>query len=192
MQGVLSLAVQTVVAPRDVARLLLSIRPGREALATAFALVVVLNALVFQGSRLLMPGPVPPLLGNPVSFLVLQGGTLALTALALTWTARLFDGRGRFEEVALLLIWMQGLRVLVQAALMLILPLSAGLGTLALAVGTAVGVWILLNFLDEVHGLGSLFKAALVLMLGVIAMAFALSVLLALAGVTPNEMTTNV
>lgn len=44
--ALLSLAWQTIVAPREVARLLISLRLSREVLLTGFALVVVLNALI--------------------------------------------------------------------------------------------------------------------------------------------------
>jgi hypothetical protein len=192
--AILSLAVQTVVAPRDVARLLLALRPGTEALWTGFALVVVLNTLVFSASHLLTPGPVPmPLpLGNPAIFAAMQATVLAATIAALTWMGGLFGGRARLADMALLLIWMQALRVIAQAALAVILPLAPGLGTLAFMAITGLGLWILLNFIDEAHGLGSLLKAGAVAGLGLLAMAFALSVVLALAGVDPNGMAMNV
>lgn len=189
MNGFLRLAVQTVTAPRDVARLLLSIRPGREALLTGFALVVVLNALVFSASQLLSPAPMPAAFSNPAVFAAMQAAVLGATILALTWTGRLLGGRARLEEVALLLIWMQALRVLAQALLMLLIPASTVLGAAVFMALTVVGIWILLNFLDEAHEFGGLLKAAAVVGLGLLAMAFALSILLALAGVDPNGMT---
>lgn len=192
--GILSLAAQTVVSPRDVARLLLSIRPGTEALWTAFALVVVLNTLVFSASHLLAPVPVPGVLANPAVFAAMQAAVLASTIAALTWVGGLFGGTARLRDMALLLIWMQALRVLAQAlmALVLPLPLAPVLGTGVFMAITGLGLWILLNFIDEAHGLGSLLKAGAVAGLGLLAMAFALSIVLALAGVDPNGMALNV
>ncbi len=189
MDGYLKLALQSVTNPREVAALLLSIRPNREALLTAFALVVVLNTLVFSGSVLLAPGTVPAFLTNPVAFLAMQAVVLAGSILGFTGVGRIMGGRGRLEEVALLMIWMQGLRVLVQLALLVLTPLSPGLSGMATMAATAIGVWILINFLDEVHELGNLLKAVAVMILGVLAMAIALSLLLAFAGVTPEGMT---
>tara|TARA_R100000750_G_C2329663_1_gene89663 strand:- start:65 stop:649 length:585 start_codon:yes stop_codon:yes gene_type:complete len=188
-EAFLKLALQSVTNPREVAALLLSIRPGREALWTAFALVVVLNALIFSASLLMDPTGVPTLLSSPVMLLVLQGAALAGSILALTWAGRLFGGKARIEEIALLMIWMQALRILVQGALLLIIPVSlvlAGLGTMA---ATALGVWIAVNFLDEAHELGGPLRALAVLVLGMFAMAFAVSLLLTLAGVTPEGIT---
>lgn len=189
LDGFLRLALQTVTNPREVAALLLSIRPRREALWTAFALVVVLNAMVFSGSLLLDPTGVPSLLSNPVILLVLQGGALAGIILALTWTGRLFGGKARIEEIALLMIWMQGLRILIQGAMLLVIPISLTLAGLVTMAATALGVWIAVNFLDEAHGLGGPLRALAVLVLGMFAMAFAVSLLLTLAGVTPEGMT---
>jgi hypothetical protein len=189
LDGFLKLALQSVTNPREVAALLLSIRPSREAIWTAFALVVVLNALIFSASMLLTPGPVPAFMVNPVSFLLLQGGTLAGTILAFAYVGRLLGGRARLEEIALLMIWMQALRVLVQLGLLVIMPVSALLAGLVTMVASGFGVWIVVNFLDEAHELGGLLRALAVLILGVLAMAFGLSLLLTLAGVSPQGMT---
>ncbi|MGP6088882.1 YIP1 family protein [Antarctobacter jejuensis] len=189
IDGYLKLALQSVTNPREVAALLLSIRPNREALLTAFGLVVVVNTLVFSSSVLLAPGTVPAFLASPMVFLAMQAVVLAGSILGFTGVGRIMGGRGRLEEVALLMIWMQGLRVLVQIALLILTPLSPGLAGLATMAATALGVWILINFLNEVHELGSLIKAVAVMILGVLAMAFALSLLLAFAGVTPEGMT---
>ncbi|MBV7393655.1 YIP1 family protein [Mameliella sediminis] len=188
LDGFLRLAAQSVTNPREVAALLLSIRPNREALWTAFALVVVLNALLFSASILVDPSSVPPFLSSPVAFLVMQGGALAASILALTWVGRMFGGRAKVEEIALLLIWMQGLRVLVQAATLLLVPVSLSLAGLLTMVATGLGVWIAVNFIDEAHGLGGLLRALAVLVLGMLAMAFAVSILLTLAGVSPEGM----
>lgn len=189
LDGYLRLALQSVTNPREVAALLLSIRPNREALLIGFALVVVLNTLVFSSSVLLAPGAIPAFLASPVVFLVMQSVVLGGTILGFTGVGRIMGGRGRLEEVALLMIWMQGLRVMVQVVLVLLTPVSPGLAGLATLAATALGVWILVNFLDEVHELGNLLKAVAVMILGVLAMAFALSLILAVAGVGPEGMT---
>lgn len=190
----LKLAVQTVTDPRSVARLLLSIRPGTEALLTGFALVVVLNAVVFSASLLLSPpqATVPALFSSPVGFMLTQTVTLGGTIVALAVMGRWFGGAGGLPEVAVLMIWMQALRVLVQAAMLVIAPISAMLGGLVFLATAIVGFWILLNFVDEAHEFGSLGRAFLVLVLGMLALGFALSIILTMAGVTPEGMMGNV
>ncbi len=194
VQGFLNLAWQSVVAPREVAALLLSIRPSREALGTAFALVVVMNALVFAGSLLVTPpsDALAPALGDPMLFMVFMAFSLVAMTLALTWAGRALGGTGRMEEVALLIIWLQALRVLVQTGLLVLLPLSATLSAFVVMAASALGIWILLNFIAEVHELDGLGKAALVLVFGVLGMALGLTLILSLLGITPYGVTSNV
>ncbi|MDA7426000.1 YIP1 family protein [Thalassococcus lentus] len=186
--GFLGLALQTIKAPRDVARLLLSARLSSEALWTAFALVVVLNTLVFSATIALMPQDGFGLLGNPVAFMVVQAAALAGAVIAIASIGRAMGGKADLAQVAVLLIWLQSLRVLAQAALMIIgiasQPLAAGL-----ALGVSVlGIWLSMNFIDEAHELGSLFKSAGVLILALMALAVGLSLLLSLLGVVPQGM----
>lgn len=189
-QAFLSLAVQTVTAPREVARLLLSLNLSRQVLGLCFGLVVVLNALVFSvADQLLGETPGGGLLGVPLVFFALQGLTLLATIMFMTWVGAMLGGDGRIDEVAVLLIWLQALRVLVQAILLVILPISAQLGALIILLTSAAGVWILINFIDEAHRFDNLFKAGLVLILGIFGMAIALSIVLATLGITPNGLT---
>ena len=191
IQGFLSLAVQSITAPRQVARLLLAINPSREALITGFALVTVLNALTYGASTVLSGGDAM-LAIRPTLFLFLQGATLAGTIVAVTFAGRGIGGAGRLEDVALLMIWLQALRVLVQGFILLLLPISVELGSLVVGIATVLGIWIAVHFVDEAHGFGNLWRAVLALILGVVATVFALSILLALAGVNPNGVTSHV
>ena len=187
LQGYLGLAAQSVTAPREVARLLLSQHFPREVLLTAFALVCVLNTMLYCVSLLLPIGAGnAPLVIAPAAFLVLQALTLAGTIGALTLAGRMLGGRAEIPQVALLMIWMQGLRVLVQAAFVLVAPVVPAMGSLLILGATALGVWIAVNFLDEAHGFDTLLRALMTLILGVLGMAIALSVLLTLLGVVPN------
>ena len=192
--GLLSLAWQTVYAPRDVARLLLSLRLGREALLLAFGAVVVLNTLLFGISAQVNPPDdlLRPILGQPVIFLLTLAGTLGVTAIALTWTGRALGGTGRIEDVGLLLIWLQALRLLVQVALVGIVPLAPGLAGVVVVAAAMLGVWILVQFLDEAHGFGSPVKAALVLLAGMTGMAIGLMFFLTLIGATTMGLNSNV
>lgn len=189
-QGLLTLAVQTVTMPREVAQWLLSLRLNREALGTAFGLVVVLNALIFSiADQFLAETPGAGLLGVPMVFLAIQGLTLLATILFMTWVGGIMGGTARLEEMAVLLIWLQALRVLVQAGLVIILPLAPALGGLVILLTSAAGVWIIIHFIDEAHGLNNLFKALLVLIFGIFGMAVALSIVLAMLGITPDGLT---
>lgn len=187
LNGYFNLAWQSVTNPRDIAQLLLSIRLGSEALATAFALVVVLNGIVFAATATLTPDEAAPLaLASPMVFMALQAATLAVTIATLTWTGRWLGGVGNYRDVAVLLIWLQGLRVVAQAIILALLLIAPAFGGLAVLIVTAIGVYISVNFIDEVHGLDNMFKALAALVLGVVLMAIVLSILLTIIGVAPQ------
>ncbi|WP_146591608.1 YIP1 family protein [Puniceibacterium confluentis] len=184
--ALLQLGWHSVIAPREVARLLLSLRPSHEVLLLGFALVVVLNALVFGAATLLSPSAAGTglVMISPVIFLLTLSGALGATVLALTWTGRALGGRARIEDIALLLIWMQALRLVVQVAMLVIVPLSTGLAALLVVAASAAGVWILVHFLDEAHHFASPLRALLVLLLGVTGTALGLALFLSLIGAT--------
>lgn len=185
--GLLSLAWQTVIAPREVARMLLGLHLSREALLTGFGLVVALNALLVGlmqlGGEL---GSVGGLMPVPMGLLLAV--MLAGSIVTLTWAGRSFGGTARLEDVAVLLIWLQGLRALAQLGVALIGAVSGGLAVLLVLVALCVGLWILVAFLDEAHGFGSPLKALLVLILATLALLAALMMIASLVGGMPNGM----
>lgn len=193
-QGLLSLAWQSVVAPREVARLLMSLRLGHEALLLLFALVMVVQtAMVLLAAQVVPPDPaLAPFVTQPVVFFMGFGGILAILALALTWTGRGLGGAGRIEDVGLLVIWLQVIRILVQAGSLALGTVAPGLaGALSIA-ASIVALWILVNFLAEAHGFETLGKAALVLLLAMTGLALGLSFFLTLIGATTMGMNANV
>lgn len=185
--GFLSLAWQTLVAPREVARMLIGLNLSREALLTGFGLVVVLNALIV--GLMQMGGELAAMGGlMPVSMGLLLAVMLAGTIGALTWAGRSFGGTARLEEVAVLLIWLQGLRAVAQVGVALVGAVSGGLAVLLVLAALLAGLWILVCFIDEAHGFGSPLKALLVLILATAVLVAALMMIVSLMGVGPNGM----
>ncbi|SIS92421.1 Yip1 domain-containing protein [Roseivivax lentus] len=192
--GYLRLAWQSVLAPRDVARLLLSLRLGHEALLLSAALVLVLNTALVRASAMITP-PDPAIAAfveQPLTFFMGLGGVLAIMALVLTWCGRAVGGTGRIEDVGLMMIWLQGLRVLVQLAMLVLAPVAATLAAFVSVGASLLGLWLLVNFLAEAHGFASLGKAALVLLLAVTGLALGISFFFTLIGATASGMTANV
>lgn len=190
VQGLLALAWQSVTAPADVARLLLALRLNREAVLTAFGVVVIANALVFSLSQLIDPAPpeLATVLSSPVAFALLLAGSMVAMILAITWTGTAMGHPGRFEDVALLITWLQALRVFVQLALLVVLPLSTGLAGLVALAASALGLYILVMFTATAHDTGP-GRAVVIVVLGTLGMAIGLTLLLSLLGVSPQGLT---
>ena len=193
-KGFFNLAVESITAPREVARLLMSINMNREAILTAFALTIVLNTLVFGVTLLMAPASenVPFFLASPTGFLAAETVTLGGTILAFTIMGRVLGGSGRLADMALLMIWLQILNVLVQVFTIALIPVSEAMVGLVVLVSSGVGIWILVNFVAEAHGLPGLGRALAIVLLGLLALGFTLSLLLVFAGVSPEGIMGNV
>ena len=178
------LAVDTIRTPREVARRLIDLQLPRDALWTALALVVVLNAALYSLSNMMAPPPddlAVPIVA-PVPFALFLAAGLVGTIYALWYVGRTLGGEGSLGDVMVLLVWLQALRLVVQAALLVLVPLSPVLSSLVVLAAAVIGFWILLNFIDVAHGYRSLLKSLGALALSVLAMALGLTFLVTLFG----------
>ncbi|TMV08528.1 YIP1 family protein [Ruegeria sediminis] len=179
------LAVTTIKDPAQAARRLMALGLGREVLWLGLALAVVLNTLLQAASNLLLPvigvetqGIVPSL----IAYSAIVGGGLIVTILAFYHVGRALGGTGSFNDVMILMVWMQFLKVAVQAAgLILVLTIPILSALLAFA-AFLIGIYISVHFIDQAHRLNSLSRAAGVLIASVLAIAVVSFILLSLVG----------
>lgn len=183
----LHLIGQSIIAPRDMARRLIDANLSGEALWTAGALVVALNALVFGLSHMAY-GPAQPMILSPALYAVLLALVLGLLAPVLAFTGRLLGGQGRAPQIAVVLFWLQGLRSLAQVVILLLLPVSPSLSSLVLMATVGLGLYLTLIFVDEAHGLNNLFATAGALILSTVGLVLALAVALTALGLSPTGM----
>lgn len=185
IDGVFRLAWNSVTAPRDVARLLLATNLPNQVLWLCFSLVIVLNTLMFALSLMVMPtgDMIGPVLGSPVVFGAMLGLSVAALVVAVTLCGRPFGGRATFQQIGILVIWLQALRVVLQGVVVLLGPVSLFLSGLVISAATVVGIWIFVNFIDVAHEVGSLLKSGLILLLAVVGMMLGLSMIFSLLGV---------
>ncbi|MGD9865347.1 MAG: Yip1 family protein [Pseudodonghicola sp.] len=176
------LILLTLTNPAEAARQLIALRLSRDVLWTGLLLAAVLNTLIFSLSELLMAAPVPGVLGAPLVYFVMVAGGLALTIVSLYWAGRILGGSGRFEDLLVVILWLQVLRVMVQLATLLLSLLVPPLAMLAVFAAMLLGLYIMVHFVDQAHRLGSVARAAGVLALSVLLMAVALYLLFAVLG----------
>lgn len=179
------LAVLSVKDPATAARQLLDMQVPGNILWLLLFLVTICNTILFTLSDLLapVPGPLSDLLSTPFSMLGLVAGGLILTVYSLYLCGRLMGGAGTFDGVLVLIVWLQILRLIVQAAvmfLMLVLPLLSALLVIASAF---VWLYLLVHFVNQAHQFASLGRSAVVLIVSIIIPAIGIAVLLALLGV---------
>lgn len=178
------LALETIRAPRSAAAQLIGLGLPRELLWTALALVVILNALIFTLTNMVSPPPaeMPMVVMAPLPFALLLGAALVASIFALFWVGRGLGGQARLDDLMVLLIWLQSLRVALQLALLVLMPVVPALASLIVLAASILGIWILVNFVDVAQGFDSLLKSLGVLILSTLGMAIALSLVLSLFG----------
>jgi hypothetical protein len=90
------------------------------------------------------------------------------------------------------LVWLQGLRVMAQVVLlvlMLAVPSLAGLFGLAVAI---LSLWLLVHFVNEAAGLDSIFKTVGVLLSAMVGVILGLSFILTITGLATMGIDANV
>ncbi|WP_335949108.1 YIP1 family protein [Salipiger bermudensis] len=186
--GFVRLAWQTVTAPREVAQLLIAARLSHEAILTAMALVVSLNALVMGILQVSMGAGALPFVMSPVLFGALLAAMLVVSVMVLTGVGRMLGGTARAEDLAVLLAWLQAVRILWQVIVAVAALLAPALASILAVLGFLAGIYIFLNFLDVAHGFGNLLRALAVLVIGGLVLVMAMSLLVSLMGISPNAM----
>ena len=185
-----ALAMDTLRDPRATATRLIAQDIPMPVLWAGLVLAAVLNALLVGINLVMFPNatfPLPDLLLNPVIYAMVMVAGMGFSIYVLTWVGGKMGGAARLEDVAVLLVWLQYLRLAAQLVLFvmtLLIPVLAIIATLGVAI---YSFWLLLTFLDVAHRFGSLGKSALLLVLAFFGVIFALSLLLSLIGVpTPG------
>lgn len=180
------LAIVSVQDPASAARQLISLGLDRSVLWLALFLMAVLNTLLHGVTNQLVPGPTPlPVLFDvPAVYFFFVSGGLVLIVVTIFWAGRAFGGQGRMEDVMVVIVWLQFLRVCVQAVALVLLLTIPFLSMILVLAAAVVGLWILVHFVDQAHRFNSVAKAAGVLIAAFIGMVMGVSILLSLIGVS--------
>ena len=181
-------AWDSVRDPRAQARWVKSIDIPRTSRWEALLLIVVISVILAQISTVFLPVQsdliLGPLLANPFIAGIVQMSLLVITVFAVFWIGRAMGGTGGFGDSILLVAWMQFILVCLQVAqtvAVLILPPLASLIGIG---GFVLFFWLLTNFIAELHGFKSLAQVFLMILLSLVGIAFGLSLILSLIGVT--------
>ncbi|OWU77273.1 YIP1 family protein [Marinibacterium profundimaris] len=189
-----ALALLTVKDPAEAARQVMAMGLPRQVLWLALIVVSLLNTILLFTPAIVAGLPVllPGVLANPVPYFLLVSVGLVVMIHVIWWIGAKMGGTGSLDDVAAVMIWMQALRVAVQAV-SLVLQFLFPIFTLFLAVAVGVySLYILLHFIDQAHRMGSLARSAGVLIASVLALALAMTLLLTLVGGPMGEAIPNV
>ena len=176
----------TVQNPRAAARHLLGLRLPLLTVWLMTALMAVLSALLATVSLLLAPDQAEPsmiepsilaMLQNPLQVAVLQAVVMVIMAMLAQGVGRMFGGLGGFADALVLIAWTEALLCLLQLAQIVMMVVSPSLASAIGLFGMVLFVWVLSNFIAEMHS----FASAAKVLFGIIGTVLAVSVLLAIA-----------
>lgn len=173
-----ALVVLSLSDPAEAARRVIAFQAPREALWTALFLAAVLNTLIATLSHLVQP--VESLMLSPAVHLAITVLFAVSSVFAVHVVGRFFGGNGVFEAVLAVFVWLQILQVLLQAFAFFLSLVFPSLELLVLLISVVLGLYISVHFVDQAQALGSPMKAAGVLIVSSIALAFIMSFLLVL------------
>lgn len=173
----------TLRDPRGAARGIIAMQLPVSVGWAAMALMVVISALLSSVSAMMFPMDLPPemaaMFSSPFRLAEGQAIVLAVGLMLIHGVGRMFGGTGRFTDALLLMAWMEALLILLQVlqmlAMLVLPPLASILGFL----GIAVFIWLLVNFVAELHGFRSLLKVLLSIVGTVLAVSFAMAFVMA-------------
>lgn len=190
-----SLFRQSITAPRLAARRVIDMPVPQAAVWQAFVLSVVLSVLQSEVFARLLPGAGGLLFqmpNSPLASVIVGVVSLFAMVLATYYVGRLFKGEGSFDGALRINIWLQLAVValnLIQLVLFLLIP------PMSLIIGVAsiiVMMWMLTNFVAELHGFRALFPVFVMIILTGMALFFllvlVLSVILPHGAFMPMEM----
>lgn len=176
----------TLQTPRAAARRLIDWRLPTIAVWLGVGLMAVVSALLSCASLLLAPAraeadmidpAILAILQNPLQVAVVQAVVMVVMAMLAQGVGRRFGGRGQFGDALVLIGWTEALLCVLQLAQIVLMLISPGLSAATGLFGMVLFIWVLSNFIAELHGFASAGKV----LLGIIATVLAVSVLVAFA-----------
>jgi hypothetical protein len=189
MNNLVAMAWRSVKNPREGAAEILALGVPREALWPALALVVVLSILLANVTALLLAGDAAAAMPvGPAATGFIQLALLVVMVFAVFWIGRAMGGTGSFEESVLIVAWLQFIMVCLQVVQAGILVISTPVAEIFGLLGVLVFLWLLTNFVAVLHGFSSLFQVFLMILVSAFGIAFGLSIILTLIGVTMPMM----
>ncbi len=178
------------VNPRGAAVYLNEMRLNRGVLWSFFALVVCLSTLMMVASMALAPLPeeTPLTTLTPFGLAIALGSILAAMVFALYFTGQMLGGTGRFPGALLLLTWLQIIGIVINIGQMVVFVVLPALGSLLTMIGFGFMFYMMLHFIDVLHGFNNLGKAFATVLIAGLGAVFGLAIILTLISVTAQGL----
>ena len=182
----LHLARFTLSNPREGAKRIMALDLPRDVLWSALALMVVVSTILTHAGALVMPSTdalMVQYLYSPLLTGMVQAGLLVIMVFSVFWIGRAMGGTGRFQDVLVLVIWLQFIMVCVQVFQTVVVLVSPAIAALIGVASVALFFWLLTQFTAVVHGFQSLVTVFVMILASAFGVIFGLSMILAIISI---------
>lgn len=163
-----ALLLESLLTPRQAAQKVLSLGGGYALALPALGFVVVASAII----SVLLSGlsadsgnaDVDYLITQPLLLVLAQAAGTGVFAVLVAFVGRALGGRGRLDQVLLILAWLDFLLLAVQMAMLVALFAIPGLATPVVLFVGVIALWVMASFIAEVHGFKSTARTLAVLL----------------------------
>lgn len=183
LQSILLAMRATVRQPREGAKAILALNLPLSVGLMALALMLIVSSMLSAiAAGLFMTDATEGLaamLTNPLQMVLTQSVVLAITVMLVIAIGQRFGGRGSLAEAVVLMAWLEAILNVLQAVQLVLLFLSPTLADMVGFLSILLFLWLLANFVAELHG----FQSAAKVLLMIFAVGFVLSFVMAFLGV---------
>ncbi|MDN5788856.1 YIP1 family protein, partial [Pseudorhodobacter sp.] len=123
---------------------------------------------------------VGPAMASPVRTAILQWAVLLISVHAVHRLGRMRGGTGTLNEAVILLAWLQFVLLCVQVAQIVMQVIVPPLADILGVAGLVLFLWLLTNFVAELHGFRSLALVFVGILVAVVVLAVVLAIVLTL------------
>jgi hypothetical protein len=182
LSTLLQLARFTVQSPREGARMVMRADLPMPARWVALALMAVVSSLMAHLSMRLMPmesqAQMGGMMASPIQTAILQAALMLVSVHAVYHIGRWRGGQGSFADALILMGWLQFLLLILQVVQIVTQIILPPLSNLIGFVSIGIFLWLISNFIAELHRFSSVFKTMLAVLATLFAAGFILSLLL--------------
>ena len=184
-------ALRSIRDPAGAAPALMKLDLPRSVLWSGIILMAALQSLLVGFAVWVTPVPNDPespvaiiqaLYGAPLWFFGVTLLISALTIYALLGMGRLFGGTGTLEDIMVVMVWFKAIQIackLVAMVLGLFAPILEALMVLA---ASGIGIYMFVNFINQVHRFDSIGRTLVVIVLAMLAVLLGFSLFVVLVG----------
>ncbi|MEM8978172.1 MAG: YIP1 family protein [Pseudomonadota bacterium] len=174
----------TLRDPREGAEAVLALPLPRGAVSMIFVTSVLLSTLVSGAAYVTAPPEVDPAaLPEPFVAFIVQFGLSAVLIITLYWIGKLLDGQGSISETMLIVSWLQLVILPFTVVALFFGAISTSLGVMIVAAVRLYEIWLLVNFVQALHRLSSLWQAAKMILLAIVGLALGLALFSSVLGI---------